>query len=542
MAYRALYREWRPKDFSHVVGQTAIIETLRNQVNTKRIAHAYLFCGSRGTGKTSTAKILARAINCMDPRNGDPCGLCENCLRAEREETLDTIEIDAASNNGVDEIRELREAVKYPPQYGTYKVYIIDEVHMLTGQAFNALLKTLEEPPAHVVFILATTEPQKLPETILSRCQRFDFGRIPIPMIAARLKEAADGAGANVSAGALMQIARAAEGGMRDALSILDMCLGYSGNVDEALVRSILGTSDASFLFDFCEAMADRNAAKAFAMIDRLMREGKDPAVFAKDVCRHVRALMIARTSPDEAAKVMDITEEEAADLVRQSEDITISRMMKILDLFMALETDMRWSSTPRLALENAAVKCCLKLDEPDHQGLMDRIAELEKRIEQLEAGKTGETAAAPSDKTVTMKKQPARIMKAPETAAVGTGTVADADTQSVWKELMNRIRSADITLWSFLQVGKLVGESGHHYHWQAEQKEGEQQYLSILNKTDKNGIICGILNEITGTDCTFTADPHDTIRNDDGNDDTYLAAIYETFGKEPVDIVDEIK
>ena len=215
MAYQALYREWRPRDFSHVVGQNAIISTLRNQVITKRIARAYLFCGSRGTGKTSTAKILAKAINCLNPRDGDPCGICENCVRSEKEETLDVIEIDAASNNGVDEIRELRDTVKYPPQYGTYKVYIIDEVHMLSPSAFNALLKTLEEPPAHIVFILATTEPQKLPDTILSRCQRFDFGRISMSDICGRLREAAEGSGAEVSNGALMLIARAADGGMR---------------------------------------------------------------------------------------------------------------------------------------------------------------------------------------------------------------------------------------------------------------------------------------------------------------------------------------
>ena len=384
MAYRALYREWRPKDFSHVVGQSAIIDTLRNQVIAKRIAHAYLFCGSRGTGKTSTAKILARAINCLNPQNGDPCGECDNCKRADSEETLDVIEIDAASNNGVDEIRNLRDTVKYPPQYGAYKVYIIDEVHMLSPAAFNALLKTLEEPPAHIVFILATTEPQKLPETILSRCQRFDFGRIPISGITDRLKEAADGCGATVSNGALMLIARAAEGGMRDALSILDMCLGYSDNVDEALVRNILGTSDAGFLFEFCGAMADRDAGKVFSMIDRLMRDGKDPAVFAKDVCRHVRALLFAKTSPDDMTRILDITQEEADEYVRQGSGITVTRLMKILDLFMALETEMRYASTPRLALENAAVKC-FALDanaEPAQEVEVKRVDETHAAIE----------------------------------------------------------------------------------------------------------------------------------------------------------------
>ena len=544
MAYRALYREWRPKDFSHVVGQNAIIDTLRNQVINKRIAHAYLFCGSRGTGKTSTAKILAKAINCLNPKNGDPCGECANCKRADSEETLDIIEIDAASNNGVDEIRELRETVKYPPQYGTYKVYIIDEVHMLSTSAFNALLKTLEEPPAHVVFILATTEPQKLPETILSRCQRFDFGRISLHEIAGRLKEAADGAGASVSNGALMMIARAAEGGMRDALSILDMCLGYGKNVDEALVRSILGTSEVSFLYEFCGAIAERDAGKAFSLIDYLMRSGKDPGVFAKDVCRHIRALLIAKTSPDDLAKVMDITEEEAADYIRQSKQITISRLIKIQDLFMSLETEMRWSTMPRLALENAAVKCCLKIDEPDQQALSDRITELEKRLEELNR----RIQNAPVSDSGKVRRETVQH-KSSESAA-HEGKVLSSRTESssgqadltVWNEFMEQIRKEDITAWSFLSQGRLVSNTGWQYHWQAAQKEGEMQYITALNKPDRNKTICRILNEITSAECSFIAESHDSIRNDDASDEAYLAAIYETFGREPVDIVDVTK
>ena len=542
MAYRALYREWRPKDFSHVVGQNAIMETLRNQVVTKRIAHAYLFCGSRGTGKTSTAKILAKAINCLHPNNGDPCGECENCLRAEKEETLDLIEIDAASNNGVDEMRELRDTVKYPPQYGAYKVYIIDEVHMLSTSAFNALLKTLEEPPAHVVFILATTEPQKLPETILSRCQRFDFGRISIPDIADRLKEASDSAGASVSNGALMMIARAAEGGMRDALSLLDMCLGYNNHIDETLVRSILGTSDAAFLFEFCDAMADRDAGTVFSMIDRLMREGKDPVVFAKDICRHIRALLISRTNKDDLAKIMDVTDEEAAEYIIQGEKITITRLIRILDLFMALETEMRYSATPRLALENTAVKCCLRIDETDNQALMDRIEEMEKQIEKINEKFSTSSSVKYEKETPVQRKETALSDGESGLAPCKQKTMISADSKSIWNELMSRIQKKDIKAWSFLSQGSLVRCSGQQYHWQASLQEGEIQYIAALNKRETNETICSILNEITGKDCSFTADRHDTQHKNEGNDEAYLATIYETFGREPVDVVDEIK
>ncbi len=543
MAYRALYREWRPKDFSHVVGQSAIIDTLRNQVIAKRIAHAYLFCGSRGTGKTSTAKILARAINCLNPQNGDPCGECDNCKRADNEETLDVIEIDAASNNGVDEIRNLRDTVKYPPQYGAYKVYIIDEVHMLSPAAFNALLKTLEEPPAHIVFILATTEPQKLPETILSRCQRFDFGRIPISGITGRLKEAADGCGATVSNGALMLIARAAEGGMRDALSILDMCLGYSDNVDEALVRNILGTSDAGFLFEFCGAMADRDAGKVFSMIDRLMRDGKDPAVFAKDVCRHVRALLFAKTSPDDLTRILDITQEEADEYVRQGGGITVTRLMKILDLFMALETEMRYASTPRLALENAAVKCCLRIDETDQQALLDRIAELEKKIDDLSAGiQSGTVTPAAASQAKASDAANTAVKATPKPAVKKAPPMASADAEAVWKEMTARIQKSDITAWSFLSQGRLISGSNNHFVWQANQKEGENLYISSLNQPERNKKICDLLSELTGAACTMKAEPHGAAPADDGSDDAYLARIIETFGSEPVDVVDDIK
>ena len=472
MAYRALYREWRPKNFTQMVGQKAIIETLRNQVITQRIAHAYLFCGSRGTGKTSTAKILAKAINCLNPENGDPCGKCDNCLRMDKEETLDIIEIDAASNNGVNEIRDLRDTVKYPPQFGRYKVYIIDEVHMLTASAFNALLKTLEEPPAHIVFILATTEPQKLPETILSRCQRFDFGRISIPEITGRLREAVDGSGARATDGALMLIARTAEGGMRDALSILDMCLGYRDDVDEELVRSILGTSDNAFLFSFCEAFSDSDARQVFLMIDQLIREGKDPAVFAKDVCRHVRALLIAKTSPEDLPAVLDITEEEAREYIRQSERFTLTRLMMILDHFLSLETEMRYASTPRLALENTSLKCCLRIEQSDDQALRDRITELENRISDLQKriengvpAAVSQTASPAPEEKAPVKKEGAPAPAAPKKPA-GSETSANA----AWKEMMNRFRRSDPAIWSMLTQGELTDSDNGRFIWKPSQ------------------------------------------------------------------------
>ena len=544
MAYRALYREWRPRDFSHVVGQKAIMDTLRNQVMTRRIAHAYLFCGSRGTGKTSTAKILAKAINCDSPKDGDPCGTCPNCLRADLEETLDVIEIDAASNNGVDEIRELRETVKYPPQYGTYKVYIIDEVHMLSPSAFNALLKTLEEPPEHIVFILATTEPQKLPETILSRCQRFDFGRIAVTDIAGRLKEAAEGCGAAVTDGALMLIARSAEGGMRDALSLLDMCLGYSDHVDEALVRSILGTSDNAFLFEFSDALSDNDAGKTFHLIDRLMRDGKDPAVFARDMCRHIRALLIAKLSPEEITGVMDISAEEGEEYRRHGEKMTVSRLMKILELFMSLENEMRYASAPRIALENAALKCCLKLKDADAQTLSDRITELENQLQKLmDIIKDGSFKAVPVSETSQHKsagkaEESSKGTVQQKKSPVKTGPAADDET--AWKEMMSAVQRTDISLWSFLSQGRLISAAGHHFRWQANTTEGEEQYISLLNRPEKAGMLSAKLSEITGVQCDFLALGHQSdLPSGEESDDAYISKIYETFGQGPVDIVE---
>ncbi len=378
--YQALYRQWRVNDFASMIGQEAVMKTLRNQVKTGRIAHAYLFCGSRGTGKTSTARILARAINCRNPKDGDACGECESCKTLLSDASMDVIEIDAASNNSVDEIRDLREKVKYPPQQSKYKVYIIDEVHMLSAGAFNALLKTLEEPPRFVVFVLATTEPQKLPATILSRCQRFDFGRIPARKIAGRLEEAAKGAGADAEHSALMLIASAAEGGMRDALSILDMCLGRGEErITEELVRSVLGASDRSFCFKFAHAIITGDKRSVMLLIEELVTAGREPLVFMKDMAQHFRALAIASACPDDIESLLDITKDTADEYIRQSGEASQAQVIRVMELFTRAQSDMRYASQPRILLEIVSLRACLLPEEENVAAIMERVERLER-------------------------------------------------------------------------------------------------------------------------------------------------------------------
>lgn len=539
MAYQALYRQWRPTDFSSMVAQEAVIATLRNQITTGRIAHAYLFCGSRGTGKTSTAKIMARAINCENPNNGDPCGQCESCQRLLRDESMDVMEIDAASNNGVDEIRDLRETVKYPPQQGKFKVYIIDEVHMLSASAFNALLKTLEEPPAHVVFILATTEPQKLPATILSRCQRFDFGRIPASQIAGRLRQAVEGAGGTATDASLNMIARAAEGGMRDALSILDMCLGYRSDVDEALVRDVLGTSDKSFLFRFTEALEREDAATLMAMVDELMRAGREPMVFAKDVSQHLRALLMARCCPDDLASLLDLTQEDAEEYVGQAQNFTDTRLMRMMELFMTVETDLRWSSSPRIVLENAALKACLRTREADTAALNDRIAQLEKQVADLtEKLKNGVVAAAPAPVEKAARPAP----KKPEAPQVKVLTPTGRSAADTWKEAVSALNKTQPQVAGFLKFGKMVGCDGVTYRWEA--PANMPFYADILNREDKRNLVAAALTEAAGIESRFEAGVEGAnapAAADDG-EASLLAGLEETFSKANVMVQEEAK
>jgi len=393
--YQALYRAWRPETFTEIVGQDAVTRTLKRQVVTGRIAHAYLFCGTRGTGKTTAAKVLSRAINCLSPREGDPCGECEICRALKRETCMDVVEIDAASNNGVDEIRDLREKIKYPPALTRYKVYIIDEVHMLSTGAFNALLKTLEEPPKHAVFILATTEPQKLPATILSRCQRFDFHRISIDVIIGRLRVVLAGIGRSASEEALAEIARAAEGAMRDALSLLDVCLSYTdGEVSGQLARDVLGTAGRTAMFEFVDALIDGDAGSALTQIDQVMRQGSDPQVFIRDTVAHLRGVLLAGAVKDGLAGLLEITPEDAERFADQSRRIHPDALDRMLGLFMQAEPDTKWASRPRTILELAAVRVCHPEKEAD-ASVWERLDRVEKLVEQGAAAPRPKSRAA---------------------------------------------------------------------------------------------------------------------------------------------------
>ena len=550
MAYQALYRQWRPKDFSHMVGQEEIMETLRHQVETGRIPHAYLFCGSRGTGKTSTAKILARAINCEHPRNGDPCGECAVCRQLGGEESLDIIEMDAASNRGIDDARNLRESVKYPPQSGRYKVYIVDEVHMLTKEAFNALLKTLEEPPAHIVFILATTEPQQLPATILSRCQRFDFGRIPAAKIAGRLREAADAAGAEATDGALMAVAKAAAGGMRDALSILDMCIGYGRKVDEALVQSVLGTTDSAFLFRFSDALTDEDAAGVLRLIDRLMRDGKEPAAFARSFSEHLRAILTAKCCGKETAEILDLTDAAAEDYFRAGEKISSSRLMNMLDIFMSLESEMKYLYSPRTALENAGLKCCLRTAETDTLALNDRIAELENEISGLKDRLDGQIVVKAAEK----KPEKSAGKEKTEPAATGAGPSAETgnraraaltptgrSAEDVWKEALKRLQKTEPAIHGMMQMGQFQGFDGSVYSWKA--NPGFEIIVQSLNSRDRREKIEAELTAASGVQSAFKALDRIQEKRDQetASDEEYVREMRETFGAKSVSVVDRL-
>lgn len=383
MSYTALYRKFRPAEFEDVKGQDHIITTLQNQIKANRIGHAYLFCGTRGTGKTTVAKIFAKAVNCESPVNGSPCGKCAMCQSIAAGTSMNVIEIDAASNNGVDNIREIREEVAYRPTEGKYKVYIIDEVHMLSIGAFNALLKTLEEPPEYVIFILATTEVHKIPITILSRCQHYDFKRITIDTITARMQELMDTEKVEVENKALRYIAKAADGSMRDALSLLDQCIAFylGQKLTYEHVLEVLGAVDTDVFSKLLRNVIARDVSAVLETVEELVMQGRELSQLTADFTWYLRNLLLVKTS-DSIENVLDVSAENLQQLKEEAQMIEVDQLLRYIRIFSELSGQMKYATQKRILLEVALIKLCTPAMEVSQDSLLDRIRALEEKVE----------------------------------------------------------------------------------------------------------------------------------------------------------------
>ncbi len=435
MSYTALYRKFRPSDFNDVKGQDHIVTTLKNQIKADRIGHAYLFCGTRGTGKTTIAKILGKAVNCKHPVDGNPCDECDMCLAIKQQVSMNVIEIDAASNNGVDNIREIVEEVRYSPTEGRYKVYIIDEVHMLSAGAFNALLKTLEEPPSYVIFILATTEAHKIPITILSRCQRYDFKRITIDTIAQRLKVLSKEENIEVEDRALRYIARMGDGSMRDALSLLDQCIAFyfGETLTYDKVLEVLGAVDVEVFQELLTYILNQDVASSMKLLEDLIITGRELTQFTIDFTWYLRNLLLVKTS-EEATDVTMVSTDNYKLMKEQSELVDIETIIRYIRIFSDLSNQIKYATQKRVLVEVALIKLCRPQMERNYDDIINRIKLLE---EQLENGIIPTKESIPARKDMEIPKE-----KAPTEEIVLQKAVSD-DLKEVaknWTKILNKV------------------------------------------------------------------------------------------------------
>lgn len=506
MSYRALYRVWRPQQFSDVVGQEHVTKTLKNALREGHLSHAYLFHGPRGTGKTSIAKIFAKAVNCEHGIDVEPCNECDSCRRITDGSLMDVVEIDAASNRGVDEIRELRDKVKFAPTEVRYKVYIIDEVHMLTTEAFNALLKTLEEPPSHVVFILATTEPHKLPPTIISRCQRFAFRRISFEQIVNHLKLVCDNSQVQYEEAALFALAHAADGGMRDALSLLDQALSFGGDrLDESTVVTITGSVSKEVMVQLMEDIASSQPASALRRLEECIQNGLEPDKLIQDLIQVCRDLLLFKTAPQ-----MEQWHTEESFLTSQSDRWSIAQLSYVLDQLVKTEQQMKWVSHPQILLEMLVVRLCehqVKEVEaaPSQQleKLEQRIRTLEEEIARLKQGESLKTnqQLPQSLQQSRMKKQsiiPTRISLNREQLSKSNSAQLDT-VRRLWPDVLRRVKDENIMIHAWLMDGEPVATTEESVivafkskiHRETTEKEShktliEQTLFQILGKPFK--------------------------------------------------------
>ena len=487
--YQALYRKWRPMRFSDISGQNQVSDTLKTAVANGRTSHAYLFCGTRGTGKTSTAKIFSRAVNCENPIDGEPCNECPTCKGLLDGSILDVYEMDAASNRGVENIREIRDEVIYTPVGCKYKVYIIDEVHMLTAEAFNALLKTLEEPPSHTIFILATTEPHKIPATILSRCQRFDFKRISVDNIAHRISEITSAEGIDITPDAVETIAELGDGSMRDAISILDRCSAFgSEKLTSDRISDIMGVVGTSKLFEICDAVAENNAKLAVKLTDDVLREGKEAQNLIENLIDHYRILLVCKAT-DKPTELIEKTEITAEKFVTQAEKYGVERILYSIKTLGEYLSQAKWLTKPKLAVTQAVVRLSNPAYSSETEALLARIEKLEAKVMDLSLGNVSAESISdkkdadntkyikPTDKATSSDAPPPwdisdgktkviaskeetspEVERKPAKEAVPSETDAkDANSWELWKEALGEIKKESKLLYAFLYNGNAI-------------------------------------------------------------------------------------
>jgi len=485
VSYEVFARKYRPQTFDDIVGQTHVTRTLKNAVEQNRLAHAYLFVGPRGTGKTSTARILAKALNCTHGPTVTPCGKCDNCREIAGGNSLDVIELDAASNRGIDDVRELRDNVRYAPAKGRFKIYIIDEVHMLTKEAANALLKTLEEPPKHVIFCLATTEPEKLPITILSRCQRFDLHRIATNLIAQQLQSIATKEKLTLAAAAAHAIARGAEGGMRDAESMLDQLVAFCGEkIEEADVLNVFGFSSQQMVADFVGRILRGETADALALLHEQCEAGKDMMKLMSDTIAYLRDLLVFKVKPDALSD--EASTETRAVFTEQAPLLETDRVLELIDQFAAAEGRMKWAPNKKLHFEVAVIRAIQTLD----QTTLDEV------IENLNALRDGNPVAAVAGRGSGSKKADAARPREPTT----TKSVANdsgIDVNEIWGKVVAQIKTRRPFIKSWIEEAHPLGASGRNFELGFPQDQ--QMVMEHLSSRANREFLEALLKEISG-------------------------------------------
>lgn len=544
MAYTALYREWRPRTFNDVVGQEHITTTLKNQILNNRVAHAYLFCGTRGTGKTSTAKVFAKALNCLNLKDGEPCNECEMCKKINEGLAIDVTELDAASNNGVDKIRDIIDDVKYPPQEAKYKVYIMDEVHMLSAGAVNAFLKTLEEPPNNVIFILATTDPQKLPITILSRCQRFDFKRINNSEITARLRKIVNEQNVLADERSLNLIARVSDGAMRDSLSILDQAISMgNGNVDYGTVVSMLGLVTNEHLFKLANAVIQRSVEKGIEIIEEVIYSGKDIYLFIKDLIAHYRNLLMVKVT-NNPEEVLDMSEENIALIKEQGARLRAEEIMRCIRILQEAENNAKLSKQARLYCELAIIKMCKIEYDTSSEVILTRLNKLEESLrngsikvstasKEIEKINNSKTVNIETNKNIVKEE----IVDSSEVniEVNSDSKVTINDIKKSWKDIIERFKARrEMIISSLIMIGKPVDCSNGIVTIEFDdQNEFAKNRLSEAKNRD-------IINDVFFEIFREKLKVNFKVQSDDNRGKSTEDILREALGEDLIDFIDE--